>query len=933
MDKIYQRELDEVIKEFDTSIEDGLSKKQVEDIRSETGENKLEESEEASIWEILLDNLNNIIVYLLGFAAIVSVFMGDWIEAIAILIAVLISVLTGVLAEWNAQRSVDALQDMVTTHINVLRDGDEIEVESVELVPGDIMMLEEGDAIPADGRLIEVNNFAVMESALTGESEAVEKDADSDLNDGDKNEDGDVPLGDRLNMVFSGTAVTRGKAKAVVTAIAMDTEVGKISEMLDEDNERQSPLDREIDQLGKALIIVAFIAAALVVVIGLITGYEVGEILQVAIILAVAAIPEALPAVQTITLANGMETMADHQALVKSLSAVETLGSTSIIASDKTGTLTENQMMVERLIVKDDNEYQVTGNGYEPQGELQTTDEDAIELNFDQSEDSDYQALSDLIIAGFLSSEATLVLEENSDEDNEENNSAQEVEDLENIDDSDKEFSINGDPTDGALTVLGYKIGLTPKYIEENNYGIVGEIPFDSDKKYMAAHYRYPDETQYIIVKGAPDVMSELTELNDNDANYWDEKNEMLADEGMRVIALAKYKLEDNEIEAAEDDLEAFLDQEKGNFDILGLFGIMDPPRSDVAESVELTQNASIQLKMITGDHPKTASIVAKEIGINHWENTMTGQEIDEIHESDTFIDKIHDTAVFARVSPENKQQIIKSLQDDQQVVAMTGDGVNDAPALNAADIGVAMGIRGTEVAKEASDMILTDDRYSTIVDAVREGRIIFENIKKYVSFLFSCNMVEIVSILLTIVFLFPMPLTPLMILYLNLVVDVGPAIGLAFEPAEEDVMEHKPRDKESGLVSKGFLSRIIMAGIIIGLGAFAVFYITYDILGNPVELAQTMTFAYMAVAQVLHIFNVRKSDSFGLDKSLLQNKPLMFTMVLSIGLLMLAIYVPFLNNIIGTEPLSLIAWAIVVLTAVVITLVVHLFKKAFGLK
>lgn len=737
MDKIYQRELDEVIKEFDTSIEDGLSKKQVEDIRSETGENKLEESEEASIWEILLDNLNNIIVYLLGFAAIVSVFMGDWIEAIAILIAVLISVLTGVLAEWNAQRSVDALQDMVTTHINVLRDGDEIEVESVELVPGDIMMLEEGDAIPADGRLIEVNNFAVMESALTGESEAVEKDADSDLNDGDKNEDGDVPLGDRLNMVFSGTAVTRGKAKAVVTAIAMDTEVGKISEMLDEDNERQSPLDREIDQLGKALIIVAFIAAALVVVIGLITGYEVGEILQVAIILAVAAIPEALPAVQTITLANGMETMADHQALVKSLSAVETLGSTSIIASDKTGTLTENQMMVERLIVKDDNEYQVTGNGYEPQGELQTTDEDAIELNFDQSEDSDYQALSDLIIAGFLSSEATLVLEENSDEDNEENNSAQEVEDLENIDDSDKEFSINGDPTDGALTVLGYKIGLTPKYIEENNYGIVGEIPFDSDKKYMAAHYRYPDETQYIIVKGAPDVMSELTELNDNDANYWDEKNEMLADEGMRVIALAKYKLEDNEIEAAEDDLEAFLDQEKGNFDILGLFGIMDPPRSDVAESVELTQNASIQLKMITGDHPKTASIIAKEIGINHWENTMTGQEIDEIHESDTFIDKIHDTAVFARVSPENTQQIIKSLQDDQQVVAMTGDGVNDAPALNAADIGVAMGIRGTEVAKEASDMILTDDRYSTIVDAVREGRIIFENIKKYVSFLF----------------------------------------------------------------------------------------------------------------------------------------------------------------------------------------------------
>lgn len=363
MSEIYQKKLEQVIEEFETSVDEGLSQSKVETIRDEVGANKLKESESKSRWEILLENLNNIIVYLLGAAALVSIFMGDWIEAIAILIAVLISVLTGYFAEWGAQESVDSLQEMVTTEIKVLREGQEEEIDSVDLVPGDMMLLEEGDAIPADGRLVATNNFAVMEAALTGESEAVDKDHEAEYNN-------EEAVGDRLNMVFSGTAVTRGKAKAIVTGTAMDTEVGKISEMLDEEEERDTPLEKEIGRLGKALIVVAFAAALLVIIIGLFTGQEIGEMLQIAIILAVAAIPEALPAVQTITLSNGMETMAEHQALVKSLSAVETLGSTSIIASDKTGTLTENQMMVERLVLTEDLNYSITGNGYQPEGEI-----------------------------------------------------------------------------------------------------------------------------------------------------------------------------------------------------------------------------------------------------------------------------------------------------------------------------------------------------------------------------------------------------------------------------------------------------------------------------------------------------------------------------------------------------------------------------------
>lgn len=921
MAKFYQRQIDDIIEEFNSSVDNGLQESQVEELREEYGENVLEESESKSKWQILLENLNNIIVYLLGIAAVISMVMGDWIEAVAVLLAVLISVLTGYFVELGAQQSVEALQSMVDTKANVLRDGEVVEIDSSELVVGDIMVLEEGDAISADGRLIESNNFAVMEAALTGESEAVDKDHEATFE-----EDEDEALGDQVNMVFSGTAVTRGKAQAVVTAVGMKTEVGKISEMMDEDEERESPLDKEIDQLGKALIVVAFIAAALVMLIGIINGQDTTEMLHVAVILAVAAIPEAMPAVETITLSNGMQKMADKQALVKTLSAVETLGSTSVIASDKTGTLTENQMMVERLVINRDLTYEVTGKGYNPEGKI-THDDNEVDideeklLNLDELNEND-TVLIKLITDGFLSSEATLVKNDEVESDSDSDDNEEEEQD---------EYTIKGDPTDGALTVLGHKLGLSEDFLEENNFEKLGEIPFDSERKYMASFHKILSGNYRFIVKGAVDVIMEQTDTDDEEKEFWNEKNKELTENGNRVIALASHTIEDeSEAKEVQDDIEGWLDNHPNVLTVDGIFGIIDPPRQDVADSIRQTQEAGIEVKMITGDHPRTASVIAKEIGINKWENTMTGKEIDQEHESEGFIDRIRETAVFARVSPENKLQIVRALQDEGEIVAMTGDGVNDAPALNGADIGVAMGIRGTEVAKEASDMILTDDRYSTIVDAVRQGRIIFENIKKYVSFLFACNMVEIVSILFTIVFLLPMPIRPLHILFLNLLIDIGPAIALAYEDAEDDVMKHPPRDPENGLVNRDFLSRIITSGIIIGLGSFGIFYYFHNFTDVSLEYAQTVTFTYMAVAQLLHIFNVRKLHSFGMDKSFFKNKLLVGAMALSIVLQLIVVYLPFMNNIFQTEPLDLTSWGVILLVAGVVTALVYLVKRFF---
>ncbi|MGO4927659.1 cation-translocating P-type ATPase [Fundicoccus sp. Sow4_D5] len=929
MSEYFYQSVDRVEKEFETSINKGLTQEEVEKRREKYGANELEQDDQKNAWIILLENINNIIVYLLGGAALLSFIMGDYIEAVAVLLAVVLAVLTGFVVELRAQKSVNSLQKMIYTKTKVLRNGTTDEIESGELLPGDIMLLEEGDAIAADGRIVEANNFAVIESALTGESEAVDKNAEDIEAD-------DVPLGDRSNMVFSGTAVTRGKATVIVTGTGMETEVGKISDLMSGDSDDTTPLDKEIDQLGTALIIVAFLAAAAVLVIGLMTGQEWTEMLHIAIILAVAAIPEAMPAVQTITLSRGMKTMSEYKALVKSLSAVETLGSTSVIASDKTGTLTENQMMVARVVLDEDREYTITGKGYEPQGKIEMADE-VLELSVEDSNQADeHELLLKMIRNGLMSSNAKLRQGSESTDDSESNGKAEQSTDQTKKDDSSNktkgEYEVLGDPTDGALVVLARKIDLTRRQLREENWEKTNEMPFDSSNKYMAVLYNGP--TPKIIIKGAVDVLVALANETKASVDYWREKNEQLAGEGMRVIAIAEVPVEQVEgVEAQSDkELESILEDNIDSFKIMGLFGIIDPPRQDVKEAIEITQSAGIDVKMITGDHPKTASVIASQIGLNNAERTMTGKEIDEAVNADDFLDRIRRVAVFARVSPENKLQIIDALRGDGDVVAMTGDGVNDAPALNGADIGIAMGIRGTEVAKDASDMILTDDRFSSIVDAVREGRIIFANIKKYVSFLFACNMVEIITILMTILFLLPVPIRPLHVLFLNLLIDIGPAITLAFEPAEDDVMKHPPRDNKSGLVNKAFLSRITINGVILGLTAFGVFNVFHHFSEESLAYAQTATFTFMAFAQLLHILNVRHEQSFGLDKSLLENKYLIGAIIFSAVLQVMVVYLPWLQQVFGTEALSLTAWGIILSVAIAATVVVH-FSKQLMLK
>jgi len=885
MEKFYQRTINETSEFFKTDKKQGLTDEKVKEKLEKYGENSIRQQKSPSAWKLLWHNLNNLIVYLLFAAAILSFTMGEITEGIAVLIAVLIAVATGFFTELRAQKSIDSLQKMIFTTAKVIRNGHLMEVESSTIVPGDILFLEEGDAVVADARLIKSKNLACIESALTGEAESTDKNAEDIYME-------EIPLGDRCNVIFAGTAVTRGNGYAIVTETGMQTEVGKISNMLTGDKNSKTPLDVELDKLGKAIIVAALVAAFAVLIAGILTDQQFIEMAHIAIILAVAAIPEAMPAVSTITLSRGMKTMAEHKALVKSLSAVETLGATSIIASDKTGTLTENQMTVTAITLSSGEKYTVTGNGYEPSGSFLENGK-IISVN-------DHPDLAEIILNGALCTTSTLK------EDN-------------------GHFEILGDPTDGAFVVLGQKEGISRQTLLKKGTVKIAELPFNSDNKFMISVYE-KDAKRTLIMKGAPDVLIELAHPEKQVKEKFFHINHKLASSGQRVMAVAQIK--DYTGGLTEDELLHSFNGLK----IQGFFGIVDPPRKDIKESIKIAQEAGIQVKMITGDHPQTASMIAREIGLNSYANTMTGIEIDRFYKDGKLKEHIADTAVFARVSPENKLQLVKALKEAGNIVSMTGDGVNDAPALNGADIGIAMGVRGTEVAKEASDMILTDDRFGTIIDAIREGRIIFDNIKKYVSFLFSCNMVEIITIFLSVIFLLPMPILPLHVLFLNLVIDIGPAMALAFEPAEDDIMKRQPRSRSDSLVNKKFLGRIILSGIVIGIVAFGFFNILLHT-NHSLEYAQTATFTFMAVAQLMHIFNVRKNSGFGLDKSFFRNKILIFAILTSIGLQLIAVYVPFMNDLLGTTPIQASTWLVILTTAIVVTFVVKGLKKMFQLK
>jgi P-type Ca2+ transporter type 2C len=870
----YSNSVEEVEKEFSTDLKNGLSKKDATDRLKKYGPNKIEQKSSISAWKIFFRQFKNIIVLLLILVSAISFAIGDAIEGVAVFVVILLNAIFGFVIEYRAEKSVEALQKMITPTAKVLRGGQLSQIDASKLVPGDIIILEEGDKVTADGRLFEVHSLAANESMLTGEPESVNKHT-RDLTDENK-----VGIAARKNMVFMGTAITRGNGKAVVTDTGNNTEMGQISTMLQETEDETTPLEERLMKMGYFLIIITFVVTAIVAITGILSGRPVIEMLKTAIALAIAAIPEGLPAVATITLAIGMKRMARKNALVKSLPAVETLGSTTVICTDKTGTLTENQMTVQEIVIPE-REISITGTGYAPEGKFQ---EDGAEVDPIQDEE-----LSLFLRAGSLCSNAVLTHDEQ------------------------KVWSIIGDPTEGALVTAAKKAGLDKEEMEESGYERIDELPFDSKTKFMAVLNNVPDSEPVIFLKGAPDVVLDMCEkfsVKGSETNFTQEqkeqylqKNNHLAQKGLRVLAIAYKK---GVSKTAKIEIE--IDQDMV---FLGFAGILDPPRPDVAQAIKEAQSAGIRTIMITGDQRDTALAIAQRIGMrNDQEEAITGTELDGFSVEE-LAERLKHNPIFVRVSPRNKLDIVDALNKNNEVTAMTGDGVNDAPALKRADIGISMGQRGTTVAKEASDMILLDDRFPTIVEAVRQGRVIFDNIQKFIHYLFSCNLSEIMFIFAALLIGVPTPLIALQILWLNLVTDVFPALAMAWEPPEAETMTKPPRDPGKSIITNRHKMRIVFQGAIITLGPLFTYLLALES-GFSLLESRTTGFMTLALVQLMHVFNVRRKNGLGFDRTLFQNAYLWGAFFLTLGLQFLAVYTPFMQTVLHTTAISPDMWLLV---------------------
>ncbi|MGI6065692.1 MAG: cation-translocating P-type ATPase, partial [Bacillota bacterium] len=738
--------IEEAAQQLNTDLNRGLDRGEAESRLKTHGPNTLKEAPPRSLFSMFIGQLKEVLVLILIGAAIVSGALGEWADAIVILVIVLLNALLGVFQESKAEQALKALKEMTKNMVKVLREGQVTQADAVSLVPGDIVLLDAGDSVPADGRLIEAASLRVNEAALTGESVPAEK----NLN---LIEGSDVPVGDKNNMVFMGTIVTAGRGKALITQTGMKTEIGRIAGMLQEESPELTPLQRQLASFGKILGLAAGVIVVVVFLAGLLRGEDLGEMFMTAIALAVAAIPEGLPSVVTIVLALGVTRMSKRNAIIRKLPAVETLGVATYICSDKTGTLTKNEMTVTALYVNEEL-IQVSGTGYRPEGEFSKGGETLNPVN-----DRNQQLL---LLGGLLNSDAR----------------------LETSGDSHK---ITGDPTEGALVVAAAKAGFDRGDMEKK-YPRRAEIPFDSDRKMMTTFHQM-NEGIYSFTKGAPDVvlsrskefaaLKETKLLTEESRTALLKVNSHLASQGQRVLALAMRKWEKIPENPTPDTVEE-------NLTFLGFFAMQDPPRAEAKEAVAVNRQAGIKTVMITGDHQDTALAIAKELDIwREGDGIFTGTQLEKMSEEE-LKKEVTRTTVYARVSPEHKLRIIAALKAHNHVVAMTGDGVNDAPALKRADIGAAMGITGTEVAKEASDMVLMDDNFATIVNAVQEGRTIYSNIRKSIQYLLSCNTGEIVAIFSAIILGLGSPLTPIQILWLNLITDGPPALALGLEPAEK---------------------------------------------------------------------------------------------------------------------------------------------------
>lgn len=869
------REMDTVDIEaaLQTSIEEGLREDEARKRQQKQGFNELQEGEKQSALLLFFAQFKDFMVLVLLAATLISGLLGEYIDAIAIIAIILINGFLGFFQERKAEKSLDALKEMAAPQVQALRDGQWSKIPSREVVVGDVLKFTSGDRIGADLRIVEAASLEIEESALTGESVPAVKYSNPLKNDVDS-------IGDQENMAFMGTMVTRGGGVGIVTATGMDTAMGKIADMLQSAETMATPLQRRLEQLGKILIITALLLTLLVVVIGVIQGNDLYTMFLAGVSLAVAAIPEGLPAIVTVALSLGVQRMIKQKSIVRKLPAVETLGCASVICSDKTGTLTQNKMTVTHLW-SGGNTWNVSGTGYEPSGNFMAQN---VAVNPKQE-----KSLHQLLTFGLLCNNSELMAK-------------------------DDNYVLNGDPTEGALLVAAMKAGLTRDMLKQK-FSIVKEFPFDSIRKMMSVVVKDENGKQFVVTKGAPDVLisqcdsilwkEHIQELNRDLRNSVQTAIDGLAAQALRTIAVGFKPIGAGTVLLDESEAEKELT-------FIGLHGMIDPPRPEVQGAVKECREAGIKTVMITGDHVSTAKAIAKQLGILRGKDkVLDGKALSDmsVGELEEVVDNV---SVFARVSPEHKLKIVKALQNKGHVVAMTGDGVNDAPAIKSADIGIAMGITGTDVAKEASSLILLDDNFATIKSAIKEGRNIYENIRKFIRYLLASNVGEILVMFFAMIMALPLPLIPIQILWVNLVTDGLPAMALGLDKPEGDVMKRGPRSPKEGVFARGLGWKIISRGFLIGISTLIAFIVVYKANPDNLQYAQTIAFATLVLAQLIHVFDCRSEKSI-FSRNPFGNHYLVWAVISSLVLMLVVLYYPPLQTIFHTVPIQPRDWLLVV--------------------
>ncbi|MEH7305913.1 calcium-translocating P-type ATPase, SERCA-type [Neobacillus drentensis] len=871
--KFHEMKIEQVEKTLETDFSSGLTQEEVKKRMKLHGLNELDEGEKQSALLLFFSQFKDFMVLVLLAATLISGLLGEYIDAIAIIAIVIINGFLGFFQERRAEKSLQALKELSAPQVSVLRDGQWIKIPSKEIVIGDIVKFGSGDRIGADVRVIDSKSLEIEESALTGESVPVSKHIESLTNP-------NPGIGDMENIAFMGTMITRGSGVGVVIATGMKTAMGQIADLLQNAETQDTPLQRRLEQLGKILITVALLLTVLVVAVGVLRGHDIYEMFLAGVSLAVAAIPEGLPAIVTVALSLGVQKMIKKNAIVRKLPAVETLGCASVICSDKTGTMTQNKMTVTHLW-SGGQTWTVDGVGYQPQGNFYRN-----ERTINPREE---KALQQMLIFGMLCNHSDLVVR-------------------------DDDYFLDGDPTEGALLVSAMKAGFVRSKLL-NEFTIIKEFAFDSSRKMMSVHVKDKQGRHFIVTKGAPDVILGISE-----SVLWGERSQFLnketqfkvqdainglAAQALRTIAIAYKPIQANTVIISEQEAEK-------NLTLIGIQGMIDPPRPEVKKAVKECKEAGIKTVMITGDHVITAKAIASQLGIiNNKSKVIDGNALSQmsVEELEEVVD---DVSVFARVSPEHKLKIVKALQNRGHIVAMTGDGVNDAPAIKAADIGVAMGITGTDVAKEASALVLLDDNFATIKAAIVEGRNIYENIRKFVRYLLASNVGEILVMLFAMILALPLPLIPIQILWVNLVTDGLPAMALGLDRPEENVMKRKPRSPDEGVFSRGLGWKVVSRGFLIGIVTLLSFIVVYHNDPAKLQYAQTVAFATLVMAQLIHVFDCRSEKSV-LSRNPFGNQYLVWAVISSLALMFVVIYYQPLQPIFHTLPIAAKDWLLIV--------------------